>query len=175
MLITIALVSLGGCSDGTDPEAILTAAAVAASNGQAALVGTALPLPLRVEVASDGTPKEGVTVTWQTSAGSVAPTSSVTDATGLAATTWTLGTVPGVMTTAATVAGAQGSPVTFSATALAPAVGGRGRTHRRPDRGGRHRAFPAASGTGSDRRAPDGRDSRILADVRLGASPPHRR
>ena len=118
LLVTVALVGLGGCSGGTDPEATLTAAAVAASNGQAGLVGTALPLPLRVEVASDGTPKEGVKVTWQTPAGSVAPTSSLTDVHGVAATRWTLGSVPGVMTLSATVAGAQGSPVSFNATAL---------------------------------------------------------
>ena len=118
LFVTLALVGLGGCSGGTDPEATLTAAAVAASNGQAGLVGTALPLPLRVEVASDGTPKEGVTVTWQTTAGSVAPTSSLTDVHGVAATSWTLGSVPGAMTLSATVAGAQGSPVSFNATAL---------------------------------------------------------
>src|SRR4026209_1931263 len=43
LFVTLALVGLGGCSSGTDPEATLTAAAVAASNGQAGLVGTALP------------------------------------------------------------------------------------------------------------------------------------
>ena len=165
LLVTVALVGLGGCSGGMDPEATLTAAAVAASNGQAGLVGAALPLPLRVEVASDGTPKEGVTVTWQTTAGSVAPTSSLTDVHGVAATSWTLGSVPGVMTLSATVAGAQGSPVSFNATAL-PLASTTAVAPTNDQTGVVGTALPLPlARTSTDRRAAGGRDRRILAGV----------
>ena len=111
-----------GCSDPTapPPPPVLMAAAVPASNGQTGAAGTTLSSPLGVQVQSDDAPKSGVTVTWQASAGSIVPASSLTDAAGLATATWTLGTVPGAMTASATVAGAEGSPVAFSATALPP-------------------------------------------------------
>jgi plastocyanin len=75
-----------------------------------------------VLVQSDGAPAASVAVTWQVSAGTIAPASGATDAAGLASATWTLGAVAGSMTASTTVAGAQGSPVTFKATALPPPV-----------------------------------------------------
>ena len=112
-----AAIGVPGCSVSTSPTA-LTASAVAASEGQSALAGNPLPLPLRVRVQSDGTPKAGVMVTWQASAGTISPDSSLTDVSGEASATWTLGSAAGSMTASTTVAGAQGSPVTFHATAL---------------------------------------------------------
>jgi hypothetical protein len=117
-LITAAALALAGCSDGTRPVPVLTASAVPGGDGQSTVAGVALPQPLRVLVEEDGTPKEGVTVTWTVSAGAVTLASSLTDATGVAATSWTLGSTPGAMTATATVAGAKGSPVIFSAAAL---------------------------------------------------------
>ena len=121
-------VGVPGCSDSSAP-ATLTVAAVAATDGQTAPAGTSLPRALSVRVASDGAPKSGVTVTWQASAGTIVPASGETDGTGLASATWTLGAVPGPMTASTMVAGAQGSPVSFHATAVEPpatvtAVGG---------------------------------------------------
>jgi plastocyanin len=112
---------LQGCSDPAGP-AVLTVAAVAATDGQTAQAGTSLPLPLQVLVQSDGKPKSGVTVTWLVSAGAVVPTASVTDLNGRASASWTLGPVAGAMSATTTVDGAQGSPVSFSATALAQPV-----------------------------------------------------
>jgi plastocyanin len=112
---------LSGCSDTTAPP-VLTVSAVATSEGQSAPAGNSLPSPLRVRVESDGTPKAGVMVTWQASAGTISPASSLTDANGEASATWILGTVAGPMTVSTTIAGAQGSPVTFHATALGPSV-----------------------------------------------------
>jgi hypothetical protein len=97
----------------------MTAFAVGASNEQTGVAGAKLPLPLQVKVQSDGASKAGVTVTWVASDGSITPASSLTDGAGVAAATWTLGTNAGLMVVSATVAGAQGSPVSFSATALA--------------------------------------------------------
>lgn len=128
VLLAAAAVALAGCSDSTSPEPepgpgpgplpVLTASAVSGSDGQSTVAGAALPLPLRVLVQEAGTPKEGVKVTWKVSAGTVTPASSLTDASGVAATSWRLGSMPGSMSATATVSGAKGSPVTFRAAAL---------------------------------------------------------
>jgi plastocyanin len=112
---------LAGCSEPSGPPG-LSIAAVAATDGQSGPVGMALPLPLSVRVQVEGVARAGVTVTWEASAGAVLPPSSRTDATGLASTTWTLGMEPGTMTVSTRVAGADGSPVVFRATARPPAV-----------------------------------------------------
>src|SRR5262249_47024669 len=49
--------------------------------------------------------------------GSVDPASAPTGADGISSATWTLGSVVGAQSAQATVSGATGSPVTFSATA----------------------------------------------------------
>jgi hypothetical protein len=94
-------------------------AAVASTTGQSGLAGTTLPRPLTVQVAADGTPVAGMTVVWKPLAGTLGRTTSVTGADGLTTSAWTLGVDTGVQTATATVAEAQGSPVTFSARALA--------------------------------------------------------
>jgi plastocyanin len=110
----------GGGDAGTPPST--TAIAKAATNSgdaQNGTVGQPLGNALRVLVTEGGTPSSGVTVSWSTSAtgGSVDPTSAPTDADGIASTTWTLGTVSGTQSAQATLGGATGSPVAFSATA----------------------------------------------------------
>jgi Bacterial Ig-like domain (group 1)/Regulator of chromosome condensation (RCC1) repeat len=104
-------------------------------DGQAGAAGQPLAAPLAVRVRDAfGNPVAGATVQWQPAAGSgsVAPASSVSDATGTAQTQWTLGAAGGVGTVSATMAGAV--PVTFTATGtVAPAgalqiVAGAGQT-----------------------------------------------
>jgi plastocyanin len=58
-------------------------------------------------------------VTWATADGTLDPASSITDADGIGATRWTLGSTVGSQAASAEVAGATGSPVTFTATATA--------------------------------------------------------
>jgi hypothetical protein len=109
-----------GAGDGTAPPPppnAVSATPTASGNGQAGAVATALPLPLRVLVYSAGTRKAGVTVTWHTSDGLLAPQASVTDAAGIATATWTLDTVVGTQSATASVAGLN--TVRFRATALA--------------------------------------------------------
>ena len=116
---------LEGCSDPSGPALAppLTATVVAATNGQAGLVGTGLPLPLRVKVDSAGVPKVGVTVNWHTTAGSLTPTQSITDKDGVASAAWTLGTVAGRVEADATIRGVPASLVHFNALAApGPAV-----------------------------------------------------
>src|SRR5439155_22836841 len=91
-------------------------------DGQTGTVGTTLPTQLSVRVADQfNNPVAGVTVTWTpaTDGGSVNPTTSTSNGSGIAATTWTLGTAAGTQTVQATGAG---SPVPFSATVIAGAA-----------------------------------------------------
>jgi hypothetical protein len=120
--IAVTGAGLSGCSDPSNPSGspALTMAAVTGTDSQTARTGTTLPLPLRVRVKFGSAPKAGVTVTWLASAGTIVPSSSATDTSGLASATWTLGLEPGTMTVATRVEGADGSPVTFSATATTP-------------------------------------------------------
>ncbi len=75
------------------------------------------PNPLRVIVSNDGVPESGATVTWATSnGGALTPATSTTDASGVAVTVWTLGAGGGAQTATASVSGASGSPVSFTAT-----------------------------------------------------------
>lgn len=88
---------------------------------QTGIVGEELaPLVVRVVDASD-VPEADVEVGWSvvSGGGDITPASSLTDANGLASTTFTLGPTVGAQVARASVAGADGSPVTFTATALA--------------------------------------------------------
>lgn len=103
-----------------------TASQIAVSSGdnQTATVATALAQPIVVVVKDAfGNVKQGVTVNWAAGAGSgsTGAATSVTDASGLASTTWTIGTTAGSgnQSATATVAGLTGSPVTFHASGTA--------------------------------------------------------
>ena len=123
--VWLAAVGLQACSDpsGLALTTPLTATVVAATDSQAGLVGTALPLPLKVKVDYAGVPKAGVTIKWHAKAGSVAPAQSVTDGDGVASAAWTLDTVAGRIAAVATIGGAQPSFIDFTARALpGPAV-----------------------------------------------------
>ena len=86
-------------------------------------MGQPLANPLQVVVTEGGTPAAGVTVAWSTSApGASLAATSLTDASGLATNTWTLGTVAGSQTAQASLSGASGSPVGFTATATPAAA-----------------------------------------------------
>jgi hypothetical protein len=94
----------------------------AGGEGQAAEASTALPESLAVQAVDRfGNGVAGVEVVWQTSGGlAVNPESGVTDALGRAATLCTLGDRPGSYGLSAKAEGLEGSPVLFTATAVAP-------------------------------------------------------
>jgi len=116
----VLVATLGACSSGSGSDPGTLTVAKAATNSGDAQVGTAgqaLTDPLRVAVTDGGMIQSGVTVTWATTnGGSLTPASSTTDASGIAAATWTLGAGGGAQTATASVAGASGSPITFTAT-----------------------------------------------------------
>lgn len=94
-------------------------------NGQTGSVGAQLALPLVVKVAAgDGVGVSGVTVffTVATGAGTVTNASVVSDANGLAQTSWTLGPAAGTQSVTATSGTLTNSPITFTALAQASAA-----------------------------------------------------
>jgi adhesin/invasin len=123
-------------SGGQSPvETGFTVSAVAASaNGlrivsgenQTAVAGQPLPNALVVEVTDAfGNPIEGVTIAWTAEGGgSVSVASTVTDASGLASVTRTLGSVAGLQRTLASSEGLAGSPAAFLHTATAGTAAG---------------------------------------------------
>jgi plastocyanin len=116
----LGVLSCGGDGDGGQPTATTTIAKAGVSGDeQTGTVGQTLASPLQVVVIENNAPKVGATVTWSATGGSgtVDPTSATTDAQGIASTTWTLGTTAGSQSAQATLAGADGSPVGFTATA----------------------------------------------------------
>jgi plastocyanin len=123
----VALVSACGRSDGGPtgtPQSVIQKAPSASGDGQTGTVGAAPANPLRVMVTLSGVPQPGTTVIWAadgTGASLGSPT-AVTDASGIATSTWTLGRAAGSQSATATLAGATGSPVTFSAMATAAAA-----------------------------------------------------
>jgi plastocyanin len=120
------LIAACGGDGGTGGNAnrVLAKTATASGDGQTAAVATTLPLDLRVVLTEDGSPKPNATINWSAVNGSVAPATSVTDGSGIATTTWTLGTMAGTQNARAQYVGAAGSPQIFSATSVpgAPAA-----------------------------------------------------
>lgn len=123
-IVSVLLLSCGGGDSTQGPGTVSIAKASGASgDAQSGTVGQPLANPLRIVVTSDGAPQAGTTVAWAAgSGGSIAPASAVTDASGIATGTWTLGQAAGAQAAQATLAGASGSPVAFSATAAAGAA-----------------------------------------------------
>jgi hypothetical protein len=119
------LVGLAACGGTTEPPGgndNPMSIVATGGNVQTGPVGTALAQPLAVLVKTGaGAAAPGVTVTWATSSGgSFGANTSVTDASGRATATWTLGATAGQQTATASLSGASGSPVTFTASAIAP-------------------------------------------------------
>ena len=106
-----------GPPPGEDPLTIQPAP-TSSGDGQAGVVGEVLANGLRIVSTRASAPEPGVEVQWATpDGGALDPSSSVSDAQGIATSTWTLGPEVGEQTATAAVADAQGSPVTFTATA----------------------------------------------------------
>ncbi|HKA58887.1 MAG TPA: Ig-like domain-containing protein [Gemmatimonadales bacterium] len=83
-------------------------------------VGTIRAESLTVTVTDQNTTAvPGITVTWASTGGTVAPTSATTNASGQAKTRFTYGNTAGNQTATATVTGLVGSPVTITLNATA--------------------------------------------------------
>lgn len=118
-VVAATFAALSACSDSTGaPQPVVTAEVVPASDHQSGLVGTPLPIPLQVRVLTDGEVTPGAAVSWSPSAGSLTIHSGLTNALGIASASWTLGGATGEYAVYASLEGAVGSPVQFTATAL---------------------------------------------------------
>jgi len=126
----IAAAGAAGCAaeEGGTPNQsplVIEKTTTKSGDGQSAPAGTALGSPLRVLVTRDGEPVENVNVIWFTpSGGTLSPLIDESDALGISASNWTLGSQEGAQTATAVVNGATGSPVGFTATATSGGGGG---------------------------------------------------
>jgi len=111
--------AFGACKDNNSNTAPLVAASLtadASTNGQTAVAGTAVTLPVSVHVMDqNGEPLGGATVTWSVvnGAGHTGAASSTTDASGMATTAWTLDTLTRLDSLTASIQ--SGAKVTFTA------------------------------------------------------------
>src|SRR5688500_4635023 len=98
--------------------------AALAGNNQTATAGGPVAAPPSVKVTdANGNPVTGFTVVFAPGAGSGTVTggTATTNSSGVAApASWVLGSTPGQQTLVATAGSLSGSPITFSATAVAP-------------------------------------------------------
>ena len=94
-------------------------------NGQSAIAGSTLPESLVVRTLDEeGRPVAGITVAWSAAGGgSVSAPSTVSGPDGMSGIRRTLGPAAGPQGTVATVEGAEGSPVEFTATAAVGEAG----------------------------------------------------
>ena len=117
-LLAAATLQCGG--DNIDPSVATTIAGVS-GDGQTGAAGQTLANPLVVKVTdASGDPVEGVGVQWAAQGGgSVSSATVATGSDGLSSVQRILGPNLGDQTTTASVSGLQGSPVTFTSTAVA--------------------------------------------------------
>ena len=111
-----------GGGGGPDPASLSAARAEPSGNAQLGTTGEDLTQPLRIVVRRGDGPEAGAVVTWHASGtgASMTPAVDTTGADGISTSTWHLATEPGLQSAEARVAGAEGSPIPFSATATAP-------------------------------------------------------
>jgi plastocyanin len=116
----------GNLGGGPDPTALSAARSEPSGNGQSGTAGQDLANPLRIFVLRGAAPAAGAVVTWSaTGAGALmAPSVDTTGADGISTSIWHLGSEVGAQSSQAAVnGGADGSPVSFSATAAVPGGG----------------------------------------------------
>lgn len=118
LALTALLVSCGGGS--TTPSNVLKIEKWPPSGDlQTDTVGRTLPKPIRVKVTLDGNVVGGYMVHFD--GGDLGTDSMLSGSDGIATSTWTLGGQVGTQFVTASLAGAAGSPLTFSATGVAGA------------------------------------------------------
>jgi plastocyanin len=151
-LLTAVAVAACSNSDGSDlgsgpdPAARSARRADPSGNGQTGSAGQDLDAPIRIVVLKGSAPEAGAVVTWSSPANgaSLKPAVDTTGPDGISASIWHLGDQPGTQTAQATVAGgADGAPVSFTATADGPDAGPPGAVEVRLLSSGGNRFEPA--------------------------------
>jgi plastocyanin len=109
-----------GCGEDQGPgpsPLVIEKPATKSGDQQTGPVSLALGNPLRVMITRDGEPVEGVDVDWAAGQGGTLGQEQQSDEAGIASVVWTLGPDEGSQATTATIDGATGSPLTYTATA----------------------------------------------------------
>jgi len=129
LAVILGVGALSACGDSIvsspPPPAPTNTLSILSGNNQSANVGRSLSEPLVVSLSTTGgAGVGGVNVTWtvSTGGGKLTASSVFTDAQGRASVGWTLGTVPGNQSVAATATGLEASPAIFSAIATAAPI-----------------------------------------------------
>lgn len=120
LMVAWALSGLGCRGDDqgpTEAPMVIEKSPVKSGDLQTGPVGLPLGNQLRVLVTKDGVAQSGILVSWSTSFGRLSASGVTTNAEGLSAVTWTLGPELGIQAATASLSGATGSPLTFTATA----------------------------------------------------------
>ena len=124
-IVAAVAAAIGACGGGgpttNTPVVRIAKTATASGDGQTATVGTVLLQDIRVVVTQDGAPKSGVSIIWTARSGGATPATSVTNDSGIAITSWKLGTVSGEDSLFAALSLALGSPQLWLATGQAGA------------------------------------------------------
>src|SRR6478609_332726 len=116
--LMLILAACGGDSGGGEPSAVVQIIKWTPSgDNQTDTTGQTLLLVLRVKVTEDGVVSAGHEVVW-TGPGTFGSPTSITGANGVATTSWTLPTEAGITHATATLTGAVGSPLTYTATGV---------------------------------------------------------
>ena len=110
----------GACGDddqGPDETLDIEKPTLQSGDQQTGPTGQALSSPLRVLITRTGEPVAGVDVEWSVGLGGSLSDEQVSDDEGLASVLWTLGPDVGEQEATASVEGADGSPLTYTALA----------------------------------------------------------
>jgi plastocyanin len=99
-----------------EPPLVIEKPATSSGDGQTGPVGVALGSPLRVLITRDGEPVQGVDIEWGAGEGGSLTGEEESDETGIASAVWILGPQAGSHSASATLDGAEGSPLTYTAT-----------------------------------------------------------
>jgi plastocyanin len=132
LLAATALTACGGNGSdlgggGPDPSALSAAHSEPSGDGQSGTAGQDLANPLRIVVLQGAMPAAGAVVTWSATGtgASLTPNVDTTGPDGISTSIWRLGSDVGAQRSqAAVTGGAEGSPVSFTATAAAAPGGG---------------------------------------------------
>lgn len=111
----------GGCGGGEqgpgEPPLLIVKPATKSGDQQTGPIELALGNPLRVLITREGEPVEGVDVDWVAGQGGSFSDETESDADGFATAVWTLGSQVGNQAATAEIDDADGSPLTYTATA----------------------------------------------------------
>jgi hypothetical protein len=124
LLLPLASLACEGRDLTLPTDGVVTQVEMVQGDEQVGAPGAPLEDPLIVRVTdSAGSPLSGQVVTWSVNGGggTVDPVTDSSNSEGLALAEWILGPSPGLNVMEAQLAGSDGSPVTFTAEATAPA------------------------------------------------------